>query len=195
MTLSRSIPISHWKASSAVVLRLDLPAGSYAVSVGGTLAAAATAIAGKPTLIALDVGASATSDVIVRAASATCTGVGGATGGGGAGGTSGVGGTSGSGTSGTGAGAESGASVGGNGSPIGTAGSSGTGVANGAATNGGNAPAGGAGAVTAGASKGSSGCGCRTARGSSNAGVVFAVAGLALALARRRKLRVSAARP
>ena len=165
-----------------------LPAGSYAVSVGGTMAAAATAVAGKPTVIALAIGATPSADVTIRGANATCMGTGGAVGGG-AGGMTGGGGTSGAGTnggSGTGAGADSGASVGGNGGPVGSGGSSGVGTG----TSGGNAPTSGNGAVaSAGGSNDSSGCGCRTSRGSDGSAAALAIAALSLSLVRRRKQR------
>ena len=142
-----------------------LAAGSYAVSVGGVAAPAATAVAGQPTVIALAIGAGSNAEVTIAAASATCSGVGGASGGGSAG-ASGI-----AGGSATGSGAGAGgaiSSAAGNGGSVATlagAGSGGSAVGVGPSGGGVSPGSAGNGAVSAGAgasvSDGPSGCGCR----------------------------------
>jgi MYXO-CTERM domain-containing protein len=153
-----------------------LPAGSYAVTVGGTAAAAVTATAGKSTVVTLAVGAGATSDVTISGSGSTCTGVGGATGGGtaGAGGTSGGAGTTGMGGA---AGGVGGGAVGGDGS---IAGAGTSGGASGAGTVGGASTAGGAGSGIGGSNGGAgtvAGGGTAPHGGTSSAGATGAGAG------------------
>ncbi|HEX3776425.1 MAG TPA: MYXO-CTERM sorting domain-containing protein, partial [Polyangiaceae bacterium] len=162
-----------------------LAAGMYSLSVGGTAASPVTATAGKSTLIALSVPASATAEVTVSGATATCTGTGGATGGAGSTGASGAGGT------GAGGAGNGGASVGGNGQPTGGANSAGTSGTSG--PNGGGAPGSGASSTSSGAASGSnsnSGCSCELGRSSTSGGALFGLLGYAaLAIARRRRAR------
>jgi hypothetical protein len=153
-----------------------LAPGSYTVSVGGTSAPPVTAVAGMPTAIALAIGASAEYDIVVSAATATCTGVGGATAMGGAnssgGTTSDSGGSAngGSGPSNGVGGSANGGATGALGGATNNAGGSG-GAGNGAGTGTGagarSSSSGTGGVASGGTSAGGSGNGSGTAAGSS----------------------------
>jgi hypothetical protein len=191
--------------------------GSYAVSVGGVSAPAVTAAAGTPTTIPLAVGTNAEYDVVVAAAQATCTGVGGAAGSAGVAGTPGIGGPGSGGAPGAGGTTgDSGRSTSG-GAPVGgstnRAGGTGVSASGGAIGTGGGQSSAGARSSRGGAGNGengaggagvggeggrgssggsSSGCGCRAA-GSGRTGTNrFALVALAWLVARRRRNRRAA---
>jgi MYXO-CTERM domain-containing protein len=201
-------------AHTTTLTVVGLPAGSYAVSVGGSSAGSVTATGGKPTVISLSVGAGATSAVQIGSGcngsvggASGSSGTGGSTGSGGSsgsGGSTGSGGTTGSGGSGSGGSNSGGSSgTGGNsGSGSGSGGSPGSG-GNGSGGNGsggsngsgsgGSTGSGGSGSGTGGsgaaAETGSGGCACATAGGNDGFPGAWLLAALAAATLRRRTRR------